>query len=999
VGAVRTSSRRAALHAASAAAAVLAMTAAPAVAEAPVKPEAKGPLDVRVGEAKDLAHIEFRWTGGARMNASREGQVLTLSFSRWAQPDMSRLSVDPPKFLKGASARKGKGGGLELQLTLADDADAKTGEADGADFVNLFAKPPQAPQPIETPVSAPRPNPVPDSGIVAVQAARTGPQVVMAFPWKAPLGAAAFRRGDAIWLVFDASAKLDVEAAQRLMPQLPIRVIQGGDYTALRIPAPVDLPYSVSAQAGTWRLILGPGEQARTMSVPMSRDRDDGPATLAANVAGATRVIWLDDPAVGDQIAVVTALGPAKGLLLKRTYVDLNALPSAQGLAITPKTDGLQLSTDGDVVRITKVGGLTLSPRIHTQVATTLELPQAAPMPGLVPFDQWSDTGGQDFVAREDALMNAAAAEANREALGDKSAGMAARMGFARFLVGSELSFESIGVLNTLAKAHASLESDAEFRALRGVAKILAGRYSEAQADLASAALTEDPASALWRGYAAAKLGQWTDARQAFLSGDRAMKLFTPAWRGRFARADAEASLKLNDFAGAMGQIKVAIDNDQDPNDKLATFLVLAKLVEAMGLPDKALPIYDAVARAPNDRLATQALLHATQIRLYAGKISPDKAAGVLNTLRFRWRGDGVELQVIKALGDLYLAQGRYREALETLRTGRVRGGARPEAIAISDDLSNAFKELFLQGGADGMQPIQALGLFYDFKDLTPVGADGDEMVRKLAQRLVNVDLLDQAGELLKYQADNRLDGVPRATVDTDLAIIELMARHPEKALDALNSSRSTLLPGFLQQQRRMVETRAWLQLGQLDHAAEILGNDNSPEGVDLRAEIAWRKRDWPTAGKVFEQSLGDRWRVTDQPLTPEEESKLLRAAVAYSLTSDNASLKRLSDRYGGFVNRARWPDALRVALSGVNVDQITSANFAAAVNEDAAFAGWVDKMKDRFRQKPLGSPDPAPTLRPLTTASADAGVAGGASVGAGAAAAGGAKGAKTGKG
>jgi len=35
-------------------------------------------------------------------------------------------------------------------------------------------------------------------------------------------------------------------------------------------------------------------------------------------------------------------------------------------------------------------------------------------------------------------------------------------------------------------------------------------------------------------------------------------------------------------------------------------------------------------------------------------------------------------------------------------------------------------------------------------------------MVRKLTRRLVDVDLLDQAEDLLKYQAENRLDGVPR---------------------------------------------------------------------------------------------------------------------------------------------------------------------------------------------------------------------------------------------
>ena len=43
----------------------------------------------------------------------------------------------------------------------------------------------------------------------------------------------------------------------------------------------------------------------------------------------------------------------------------------------------------------------------------------------------------------------------------------------------------------------------------------------------------------------------------------------------------------------------------------------------------------------------------------------------------------------------------------------------------------------------------------------------GDLLVRKLARRLVDVDLLDQATALLKYQVENRLDGIAKAQVAT----------------------------------------------------------------------------------------------------------------------------------------------------------------------------------------------------------------------------------------
>ena len=980
---------RRAFRSATAAIALLSLAAAPVAAEAPARPEpaaakaasrlprkpekpapAASPLEVRVGEAKGLSHIEFRWAGGAKMTTRRDGQALVVTFDRNARPDMSRLSVDPPAFLKGAEARTA-GGGLQLVLTLADDADAKTGFADGASYVNLFQKAPD-PNPPPAPAEAPalaRPDPAPDSGVVVAQAVRSGPQTMVSFPWKAQPGAAAFRRGQAVWLVFDAKAMLNVQAASQMAAGIPMRVVQGADYTAVRFGLASDAPYSLVGQGATWKLIMGPGPQARSLQVAMARDASDGPATLAANVAGSTRVVWLDDPVVGDKLAVVTALAPSKGLLFRREYVDLSVLPSAHGLAIEPAADNLAITTDGDVVRITRQDGLKLSPQQRTRMASELKLPEPAAMPGLVDFERWSQTGPGGFTGRYDALMGAVANEANRQFLGDKSAGMTARLGMARFLVGSELSYEAIGALNLLAKTNPEITANAEFRGLRGAARVMAGRYREAQNDFSSPALAEDPASALWRGYTDARLGLWTDARQEFEAGKKAMPLVAPAWRARFARANAEASLRLNDFTTAHAQLTLALKQPEEPMERLATLLVFARLIEAEGSPAKALPIYDAIARAPSDRLSAPALLHATQIRLYGGKLAPDKAADTFNSLRFRWRGDSTELEIIRALGQLYLAQGRYRDALEALRSARQRMSDLPEAVQIADDLSGAFRDLYLNGGADGLEPVQALGLFYDFKELTPVGADGDEMVRKLAQRLVNVDLLEQAGELLKYQAESRLDGVPRALVATDEAIIDLMARRPELALNALNASRTTLLPTPLQTQRRLIEARAWIQLNQLDHAAEILGTDSTVEGTALRAEVAWRKRDWATAGKTFESSLGERWRIPEQPLAPEDESKLLRAAVAYSLALDDAGLERLRERYQPYVDRGRWPEAMRVALSGVNVEQITSANFAQAISDDQTFTGWVTKMKARFRERTLGSPLPAPSLRPLTTA------------------------------
>lgn len=526
-------------------------------------------------------------------------------------------------------------------------------------------------------------------------------------------------------------------------------------------------------------------------------------------------------------------------------------------------------------------------------------------------------------------------------------------MALARFLAGSELSFEAIGVLDMLARTHPEMLDNAEYRGLRGGAKILAGRYKEAQVDLSAPILSDDPSAALWRGYVAAKLGQWKDARDSFQAGLPALNFMPAAWQAKMAREDAKAALVLGDLRTAKTQVALALAQSDDPNDRLASYLVMARLLEAQGSVARALNVYDAVARAPSDEVAAPALMHATRIRLQQGKVEPVKAAAIFDGLRYRWRGDATELEVIRSLGGLYLSQGRYREALEVLRSAGRRMPDSPEGLQLQLDLQAGFRALFLDGRADGLEPVQALALFYDFRELTPIGADGDLMVRRLARRLVDVDLLDKAAELLKYQADNRLDGIPKAQVATDLAVIYLMDRKPQAALEAINASRTTVLPAPLALERRLVEARAWLALNRIDNAVELIGKDPSADAQDMRAQIAWREKDWPAAAAAYEKALGERWKGPG-PLAPDQESKLLRAAIAYSLAADEAALGRLRAQYQPLLDTARSPEALRVALTAFNADiPVRPSTFTRLVQQDDAFAGWVERMKQRFKEKP----------------------------------------------
>lgn len=924
-------------------------------------------LEVRVGQAADYSRIEFHWAGGARAASRREGQVLTLRFNRNAAADLSLLKTFPPRWLKSAEARR-TGGSLEVVLTLADDADARVGQVDGATFVNLFEAKPAAAAPAA--VAAPQ-----IVGKVQVAARVEGSQASLDLDWPEAVAGAVFRRGDTVWAVFDAAADVDLSRLPKATPQFTaVTVLKGPSWTAVRIRSPAAVPLSASGEGSRWSILLGEGPEAERSLVGLGRDREAETPGLSAAVAGATRAIRIEDPEVGDDFIAVTALSPSKGLEERRRFAELDFLPTAHGLVVEPRVQDLAVRVDGDIVRIGRPRGLALSS--PTAVSGSIALadgPRPAEHPALVDFERWSALGEEGFYHRYDALTDAALAEALADENTSGPPQVQARMALARFLIGSELAHEAIGVLNLLARNREQMLSDPEFRGLRGAARVMVGRYEEAAIDLASPTLAGDPAAALWRGYIAVKTEQWTDARRAFAQGYPALAMNAPVWRVRFARADAEAAINTGELEVARSQLRFAERANANDEENLATSLMRARLYQAEGEIDRALEIFDLVARAPRPDLATEASLYATKARLDAGKIQPAEAVTIFDALRFRWRGDSVELKTIRYLGDLYLGLGRYREALAVLRSGSQLGGSTPEGVALQAKLTNAFRELFLDGKADGMQPIQAVGLFEDFRELTPIGADGDRMVRMMVVRLVNIDLLDPAAEMLEHQVQNRLNGVAKAEVATDLARIYLMDRQAEKALQAIDASRTTPLPNRLNSERRLLAGRALNELGRYDAAEEMISLEQTSEADDLRAEIAWRRRDWAVAGPAYERRLGERWK-NEAKLTADEEARLLRSAISFSLAGDAAAVARLRERFSRYVEEARSPDALRIALAGIEDARLTPTDMRRVMNEGDTFAGWVNRTKQQFRERAgpvrqtAAGPAPTPTPAPRAT-------------------------------
>ena len=245
-----------------------------------------------------------------------------------------------------------------------------------------------------------------------------------------------------------------------------------------------------------------------------------------------------------------------------------------------------------------------------------------------------------------------------------------------------------------------------------------------------------------------------------------------------------------------------------------------------------------------------------TLLRYAIGDLKRDDVISQLETLTTIWRGDETEIEALQMLARLYTADNRYRDSFYVMRSALAAHPNSDMTRRIQQEAARTFDALFLAGKGDALPAIDALALFYDFRELTPIGRRGDEMIRRLADRLVAVDLLDQAAELLQYQVDNRLQGAARAQVATRLAVIYLMNRKADRALATLRATRTADLTNEVRNQRLLLEARALSDMGRHDVALEVIGNLDGREVIRLRSDIYWAGRHWREAAEQIELSV-----------------------------------------------------------------------------------------------------------------------------------------------
>ncbi|MDR3525691.1 MAG: tetratricopeptide repeat protein [Rhizomicrobium sp.] len=944
-------------------------------------------LKVRSGAYHNFTRVVFDWPKSVPYNVFPGSGKLTVRFDALVNPDFSALDRQAPPWVKSAGWHIA-GGSTIIDFTI-DSASGFHDFRDGTHVViDVLApktdadayKPPGDTKPTVTPLlpvkgvvaaindaskamaatGAPakltppsKPSPPPPAAAKAApapapaqpetaaaqpttptDAATTMTQVadghltkdgaVLMFPGAGQQSVAVFMRGLNAWIILQDSPPLDIVRLKAQLGAFPTEVdaSSGGGTTRLRIALRQPLSIAAFADGSSLKVVIARETNPTAVALGFARNQETPQrASLSTLLSGAMRLERIVDPTAGDELLVVPGR-PGRAVPSERSYVEFSILPSAAGLVVMPFVDDLSVGIQAPRVTIGRPTGLSLTPPAMS-ASSPEALAANAGSPCFLDFAKWKAVTGGSFLATERRLRGATARL-------EFDAARRARLALAKFYLSNGFAAEALGVINFMQAVDPGLQSDMQLQTMKAAASYQMGRYRDAHNALAGSQFDQDRHAALWRGLASAGLEAWEDARLNLERAEPVLNTYDAETQARVNLAVAQAAIET-------GHLELADAAMERVSEKLPGSLGLAaklgraKLYAAEHRFERADAMFDEIEKSGNEGFAVEAIYYRIVTGLQNNTLKPQQAINGLERLRYRWRGDGLELKTLRKLAAIYFGEKRYREGFLTLRAAATNFPNNDAAIQATDDMRTAFIELFLHGKADTLPPVQALGLFYDFIELTPIGSEGDEMIRRMADRLVKVDLLGPAADLLNYQVTKRLDGVARAQVATRLAMVQLMDHKPEAVLDTLRTTQISTLPDDIAHQRLLMEARALADQKHFDRALDLIAVDQLPDTIAMRAEIYWKSGNWPVAGQKAEEALGERFK-DDKPLSDTERECVMRAAVSYSLAGDQTSLDRLRSNFTPKMKASRDATAFAVVTERIDLQGIAFRDAAAKV-------------------------------------------------------------------
>ena len=748
----------------------------------------------------------------------------------------------------------------------------------------------------------------------------------------------------------------------------PTVIRQGAAWLIHLAPTRTVLPQRISSTSST-----GPGGRPQWMF----------------HMPGVGQTVAFNDPITKARLFATPYVRPGYGIASEQRYPEYSTLPAAQGLLIesTGSLTGslITVRSEDDGVLIyspTDVGSQKEEGETDSRTQVQEET-QEVKIKELFPLFKWKGPASQSFLTR---LSNFHLRISKTVRIPENEGGAPkyvtqrgfnssrARRSLAEFYFAHGFFYESLAQIKLMIEGpdrDRSLLQDRVFRAMRGVTYLMVGNADLAQKDLALASLDGEPEAEMWRAAVAVVQSRFDAVGNALSDNAELIKRYAKPVRFRLHFLGADAGLGAKNYDAASDFID-RIGEDSPSKRELGRARYLrGVLYSNTGKIDSALRTFQSLRNSLDQKVYAFAGYAEVDLNLKAGStgrtvIEPGQTKGSisqhalrasskvretaikrLERLKFAWRGDTFEFNVLTRLGELYLASKRYRNALRALRNAVRLYPSLPQARDAEQLMQKIYSDLFLGGQADELPPLAVLTIYDEFRELSPVGKDGDRIIRGLVDRLKKMDLLPRAAEMLRDQISERLTGEDKAIAGTDLARILVMDNQPKEALEALDSSKIDNMRDSIRAERRYLRARALADSKQGYQALDLLYEDEAPRANQLKATIAWQLKDWDTAAESYAQ-LVKVGPVSAEELTPEMSRLIVNWAISLSLSEDIPVLAALRKRFGTIMSEGPDAEAFSLVTMKATDKKVATMTIAEQLSTIGTFESFMQDYRER---------------------------------------------------